>query len=397
MSDHRELRPESVAVRAGRDANGTALAPVLWATSVFETPTLDEARRMSTRPRQDRFYSRYANPTVGAFEQAVAALEGAEAGLAFASGMGAMASLVLSLCSSGDRVVAQRHIYSGTQLLLQGVCPRFGIEVDFVDATEPGAFAAAVAGRPNTVLVIGETPANPQLALTDLAELGAITGPFTAVDSTFATPVGQRPHEFGVDVVVHSATKGICGHNDATLGVITGERDLLDAVWGYSVLHGACASPFDALNGLRGIRTLPVRLARQSSTAQRLAEWLEAHPAVARVAYPGLPSHPQHDLAKRQMQHFGGMLAVELAGGLDASRALVEGVQLARMASSLGGPETLVSSPANSTHVGLTPDELAAADIPPGLVRVSVGLEHVEDLIADFDQALSAPGLGADT
>src|SRR5205823_8029787 len=184
-------------------------------------------------------------------------------------------------------IVAQNHIYSGTRLFLAGAAARFGIETTFVDATKPGAFTDAV--RPGrTVLVIAETPANPQLALTDLAELGAIEGPFTVVDSTFATPVLQQPLSFGVDVVLHSATKGIAGHNDATLGVIAGASDLLDAVWSYSVLHGACASPFDATNAVRGIRTLPVRVARQSETAQRLAEHLEGHPAVARVLYPGL-------------------------------------------------------------------------------------------------------------
>jgi cystathionine beta-lyase/cystathionine gamma-synthase len=381
------LRPESLAIRAGRQDNATALAPVVWASSVFVTPSLDEARRMSTVARADRFYSRYSNPSVKAFEDAIAQLEGAEAALAFASGMGALATTVFALCSPGDHIVAQRHIYSGTQLLLQGPCARFGIDVTLVDASTPGALAAAV--RPGrTMLVIAETPANPQLALTDLAELGAITGPFKLVDSTFATPIIQQPLSYGVDLVLHSATKGIAGHNDATLGVVAGGAELLDAIWAYSVLHGACASPFDATNGLRGIRTLPVRVARQSDTAQRLAEDLEKHPAVATVNYPGLASHPQHDLAKRQMAYGGSVMSVDLAGGLEAGRRFVEGVRLAQMASSLGGPETLVNSPANSTHAGLSPEELAAADIGPGLVRVSVGLEHVDDLLADFHQAL---------
>jgi cystathionine beta-lyase/cystathionine gamma-synthase len=188
--------------------------------------------------------------------------------------------------------------------------------------------------------------------------------------------------------VLHSATKGIAGHNDATLGVVTGAAELLDAIWTYSVLHGACASPFDAMNGLRGIRTLPVRIERQSATALALAEWFEAHPAVRAVRYPHLPSHPQHDLAKRQMAYGGSILAVDLAGGREAGRHFVEGLQLARMAATLGGPETLVTSPANSTHVALTDDELAAAGIGAGLIRISVGLEHPADLIVDFDQAL---------
>jgi cystathionine beta-lyase/cystathionine gamma-synthase len=382
------LHPESLAIRAGRADNATALAPILWGTSAFVTPSLADARRMSTRPRADRFYSRYSNPSVKAFEDAMAALEGAEAALAFASGMGALASVVMALCSPGDHVVAQRQIYSGTHLFLVGVAARFGIETTFVDGTEPGAFAAVV--RPGrTMLVIAETPANPVLAVTDLAEVGAIEGPLTLVDSTFATPVLQQPISHGVDLVLHSATKGIAGHNDATLGVVAGTADLLDAIWAYSVLHGACASPFDATNGLRGVRTLPVRITRQCETAQRLAEHLEQHPAVVSVRYPGLPSHPQHDLAKRQMTLPGAVLAIDVVGGLEAGQRFVEGVHLAQMASSLGGPETLVNSPANSTHAGLTPEELAAADIGPGLVRVSVGLEHVDDLIADFDQALA--------
>jgi cystathionine beta-lyase/cystathionine gamma-synthase len=274
-------------------------------------------------------------------------------------------------------------------LLLQGVCPRFGIEVDFADSREPGALRAAV--RPGrTMLVIAETPANPQLALTDLDELGAIQGPFTLVDSTFAPPVVQRPIAHGVDLVLHSATKGIAGHNDATLGVVSGSAELLDAIWSYSVLHGATASPWDAMNGLRGIRTLAVRVARQSDTALKLARFFEAHAAVASVRYPHLESHPQHELAKRQMTMGGSVLAVELAGGVDAGRRFVEAMTLARLAATLGGPETLVVHPASSTHVALTPDELDAAGITPGLLRISVGLEHPDDLIADFGHALLA-------
>ncbi len=385
------LHADTVAIRAGRADNAGALAPILWATSTFTSETLDDARRASTLPRAERFYSRYGNPTVKAFEDAVAALEGAEAALAFSSGMGAIASVVLGLCSQGDHVVAQRQLYAGTQLFLQAVCPRFGIDVTLVDGTGPGAFAAAV--RPGrTMLVLAETPANPQLALVDLDELGSISGPWTVVDSTFATPVVQRPLDHGVDLVLHSATKGIAGHNDATLGVVAGEGDLLDALWGYAVLHGACASPFDALNGLRGIRTLPVRLERQSATALALAVALEAHPAVASVSYPGLASHPQRELAARQMRLGGGIVAFDLVGGLDAGRRFVEGVRVAQLASSLGGPETLVTHPASSTHASLTPDERAEAGITEGLVRVSVGLEHPDDVIADALASLDALG-----
>jgi cystathionine beta-lyase/cystathionine gamma-synthase len=272
-------------------------------------------------------------------------------------------------------------------------CPRFGIDVTFVDGTEPGAFARAV--RPGkTVLVFTETPANPRLAIVDLDELGAIKGPMKVVDSTFATPLSQRPLEHGVDLVVHSATKAMAGHNDATLGVVAGSAELLTWLWNFAVLQGASASPFDALNGLRGLRTLSVRLRQQTETAQRLAEMLEAHPAVSNVSYPGLPSHPQYDLAKRQMALPGGLVAFDLAGGLEAGRRFVEATRIAQLATSLGGPETLVTHPASTTHVGLLPEELADAGITPGTVRVSCGLEHVDDIVDDFAQALAVASAG---
>jgi cystathionine beta-lyase/cystathionine gamma-synthase len=381
------LHPETRAIRAGRADNDTALAPILWATTTFVTPTVAEGRRMATMAGPNRFYSRYGNPTVCGFEDAIADLEGAESARAFASGMGAISAVVLGLCSKGDHIVAQRQLYAGTQLLLQTACPRFGIDVTFVDATEPGALAAAV--RPGqTTLVLTETPANPRLDLVDLDEVGAIAGPITVVDSTFATPLVQRPLDHGVDLVVHSATKAIAGHNDATLGVVAGSRELVDWLWSFAVLQGANASPFDAMNGLRGLRTLGVRLARQTESAQQLAEFLEAHPAVETVCYPGLASHPRHELAKRQMALAGGLLTVDLHGGLEAGSRFVEATRVAQLATSLGGPETLVTHPASTTHVSLTPDELAANGIGPGTVRVSLGLEHGDDVVADFAQAL---------
>jgi cystathionine beta-lyase/cystathionine gamma-synthase len=384
----RQAHLDTTAVTAGRSTSGTSLAPVLYGTTAFVTASVDDSRRMATRqPGEDRFYSRYGNPTVSAFEEAVAALEGAEAARAYASGMGAISGVVLALCSSGDHVVAQRRIYGGTRHLFQALCPRFGIEVTFVDGTRPGAFAEAVQpGR--TVLVYAETPANPRLDLVDLDELGAIEGPFTAVDSTFATPVVQRPVEHGVDLVIHSVTKAMAGHNDASLGVVAGSLDLVGALWPFAVLQGANASPTDALNGLRGLRTLPVRMERQSSTAQRLAEVLAGHPGVDDVRYPGLDSHPQRDLAKRQMDLAGGLLTVDLAGGAEAGRRFVESVRLARMAPTLGGPETLVTHPASTTHAQLTEEELAADGITPGTIRISAGLEHPDDVVADIVQAI---------
>jgi cystathionine beta-lyase/cystathionine gamma-synthase len=337
--------------------------------------------------RPSGFYSRYANPTVRAFEEAIAELEGAEDALAFASGMGAITSTILALCSAGDHIVAQRQIYAGTAAFLQGPCARFGIETTFVDGTQPGAFAAAV--RPGrTMLVVAETPSNPRLDLVDLDELGAITGPFTLVDSTFATPIGQQPVRHGVDLSLHSATKGISGQNDATIGVIAGGRDVIDAIWTYSILHGASASPYDALNALKGVRTMAVRQRHQAASTLAIARALRDHPGVKAVHHPGLPEHPQHELAARQLQCGPSVLAIDLAGGTDAARAMLDSIRIARPATSLGGPETLICHSATSTHVSLTPEDQAAIGITPGLLRISVGLEDVEDLIADLTRAI---------
>lgn len=386
---HEELDLATIAILSGRDPDESSLAPVLYPTTAFESPTVAEARRVATDPTSDRFYSRNGNPTVAAFEQAVAALEGAEAARAYGSGMGAVTGVILAICSAGDHIVAQRQIYSVTQLVFQAVCPRFGIDVTFVDATEPGAMAAAVQpGR--TTLVWAETPANPRLDLVDLDELGAIAGPVTAVDSTFATPLGVRPLDHGVDLVVHSATKGIAGHNDATIGVVAGSGELVAWLRGFALLQGAVASPYDAANALRGLRTLSARLDVQCASAQRLAEALEAHQKVAEVRYPGLPSHPQHALARAQMKRMGAMISFDVEGGIEAGSKFVEGLQIARMAPSLGGPETLVTHPASTTHVSLTEQELSANGIGPGTIRVSVGLEAATDLVNDFVRSLDA-------
>ncbi len=388
MSRDRAVKPATAAIMAGRAASGASLAPALWASSVWESTGLDDAHRRATALRSDEFYGRYGNPTVRSFEQAIAELEGAEDALAFGSGMGAIASTVLALCSSGDHVVAAKQLYAGTLAFLQGPCARLGIDVTLVDGTAPGALVGAVnAGR--TTLVIVETPSNPRLELCDLGEVGSIKGPFTVVDSTFATPLAQQPLDHGVDLVLHSATKGIAGHNDATVGVIAGERELIDAVWGYAVLHGAMASPFDALNALRGVRTLGVRTSHQAATAQRLAEWLTDHPSVSAVHYPGLTTHPQHDLAKRQMRQFGTVLAFELVGGRRLAADLFDRLDVIRCATSLGGPETLICHPMTTTHTSLTPEEQAAIGVTDGLLRVSVGLEDPADVIADFERALN--------
>lgn len=394
MSDDHRPHIDTTAIRAGRGANGPALAPVLWASSAFVTPDSATAHRMATTTGASEFYSRYGNPTVCAFESAMAELEGGEAARAFSSGMGAISAIVLGLVSSGDHIVTQKQLYGGTQVLFNAVCPRFGIEVTYVDGTDPDAWDAAI--RPGrTMLCFAETPANPRLALVDLERFGAIAGPITVVDSTFATPIGQRPLEYGVNLVVHSATKSIAGHNDATIGAVVGERELIDWLWGFAVLHGANASPFDAMNAIRGLRTLPIRHERQSASAQRIAEFLEGHRSVESVAFPGLESHPQYALARRQLAATGGLITFDVVGGAEAGRAFVEATTVAQMATSLGGPETLVTHPRTTTHVGLLPEEMADAGIGEGTIRMSVGLEHVDDLIDDLARALDAAAAAA--
>ena len=383
-----EQQPETTAITAGRDASG-ALSPTIWTSTTWQSSGLDETSKAAVSVHTTGNYARYSNPSVRDFERAIAELEGAEDALAFGSGMGAITSIILALCSTGDHIVAQSQLYGGTVAFLNGPCKRLGIDVTFVDGSKPGAFAAAV--KPGkTMLVLAESPSNPQMGVVDFSELASIKGPYTVVDSTLATPLGQSPLAHGVSLVMHSATKGIAGHNDATLGVVAGEKDLIDAIWSYAVLHGATASPYDAVNGLRGIRTLGVRLAHQCNSAMELATRLTTHKAISAVHYPGLSTHPQHALAAKQMRQFGSLLSFEVVGGKDAARKVVDGLKLVRPAVSLGGPETLICHPASSTHVGVTPEDQAASGITQGLLRVSVGLESATDVIADFQQVLAS-------
>jgi cystathionine beta-lyase/cystathionine gamma-synthase len=386
VTDNQPMQVATTAITSGRDGSN-ALAPSLSTSSTWTSAGLEESNRQANALHQTGNYSRYANPTVEAFEHAVAELENTEAALAFASGMGAISTVILALCSTGDHIVAQRNCYAGTLAFLNGPCARLGIDVTFVDGRNAHEFASAV--RPGkTMLVMAETPSNPLLDLVDLAELGKIKGPFTLVDSTLATPLAQRPHDHGVSIVLHSATKGIAGHNDATLGVIAADLELINDIWAYAVLHGATASPFDAMNGLRGIRTLDVRLARQSETAQELAEWLLTQKNVTGVHYPGLKSHLQHELAIKQMHYFGSVLSFEIAGGKPAASKLLSALKLVRPAVTLGGPETLISHSASSTHNSVDIEMKTKTGLTDSLLRISVGLESLIDIKNDLEKAL---------
>ena len=387
MGSTNKQQPATTAITAGRDDSGS-LAPSLTPSSTWTNSGLEESHRQATAIHETKNYSRYANPTVEAFEKAIAELENTQAALAFGSGMGAISTVVLALCSKGDHIVAQRNCYAGTLAFLNGPCARLGIDVTFVDGRNASEFAAAV--RPGkTMLVMAESPSNPHLDLVDLTELGKIKGPFTVVDSTLATPLGQRPHDHGVSIVLHSATKGIAGHNDATLGVIAADADLISDIWTYSVLHGATASPFDAMNGLRGIRTLDARLTRQCQSAQTLAEWLSAQKNVTAVYYPGLKSHPQHELAKKQMNYFGSVLSFDIKGGKPAATKLLAALKLIRPAVTLGGPETLISHSASSTHNSVDSETKTKTGLTDSLLRLSVGLEACADIQNDLASALA--------
>ncbi|MEU4114100.1 aminotransferase class I/II-fold pyridoxal phosphate-dependent enzyme [Kitasatospora sp. NPDC028055] len=340
-------------------------------------------------------YNRYGNPTVRSLEDAVADLEGGTGALATASGMGAISTVLLALLRSGDHLIAQRSLYGGTFALLADLAQRWGVEVTHVSGSDPDEVAAAL--RPTTRLLHLETVSNPTTRVTDLPGLIAVAkraGVLSVVDNTFATPLLCRPIEHGADVVVHSATKYLGGHSDVLAGIaVFADPELHRKVWHHGTELGASADPFAAWLTLRGLQTLALRVRRHCDTALDLATRLAAHPAVDAVHYPGLPDHPDHELARRLLPDgHGGVLAFDLAGGREAARAFTESVRLAALAPSLGGVHTLVVHPASTSHRQLSDGELAAAGIGPGTVRVSVGIEHPEDLWADVEQALAKAG-----
>ena len=338
---------------------------------------------------------RSGNPTHEQVEATLCALEGGEAAMITASGMGAIFTAVMSMLQSGDHVVAQRHLYASATTLFETLLPRWGIECVFVDQTNPEGFAEAI--RPNTKLIYIETPTNPLMRITDLravADLARKHGITTMIDNTFASPINQRPLEFGIDVVVHSATKYLSGHHDVMAGAIVASRELVERAWKFLIVAGAVLGPFDGWLLLRGLRTLPMRVERHNRNALALATFLETHPGVKRVNYPGLESHPQHHLACAQMSGFTGMLSVELKGGFEDAERFIGSLKIAVYAASLGGCETLVVHPAAMWADSLSADQRRAMDVSDTLVRISVGLEDEDDIIADFSHALGKSAAG---
>jgi len=386
------------AIRAASHSRPVAQRPTsvpIYQTATFSADSVAElAEAVSERP--DGYagygYSRLGNPTVDALGDAVAELEGAEAGFALASGMAAIHAAIVSLAGAGDRIVATRAVYGSTQSLLVRVLGRLGIRTDFVDATDLDAVERALASEPARVLYL-ETISNPTIVVVDIAALSAIArrhGTFVVVDSTFASPYLVRPLELGADLVVHSATKYLSGHGDVVAGVVVGDRGRVHAVRRLQVDTGATLAPMSAFLVLRGLPTLAIRMERHAATAAMLASWLQGRDGVDRVHYPGLVGHPQHAVAARELRLPGGMLAVELAGGRAAGAAFVDALAIPERTASLGSVHTIVAHAASTTHRQLDAAALAAAGIAPGLLRISVGLEDADDLVADFANALGA-------
>ena len=373
----------TTAIHAGNDPEATTGAVTV---PIYQTSTY--AQEGLGKPRGGYEYARTQNPTRAAVEQNIAALEGAKYGFAFASGMAAIDS-TLRLVKAGEHVVVSDNTYGGTFRLFSRVLSNYGIEFSFVDTTDVLNVEAAI--RENTKMVFVETPTNPVMMVTDLRAVSDVAhraGARVVCDNTFLSPYLQRPLEFGVDIVVHSTTKYLNGHSDSVGGIVV-LNDERDAEWLAFIQNavGAILSPFDSWLVLRGTKTLAVRMEQHDATGRQVAAFLEEHPKVERLYYPGSVSHKQHELAKRQQRGFGGMAAFDV-GSLENARAVLESVRLCTLAESLGGVETLISHPATMTHASVLPETRSRLGITDGLVRISVGLEDAEDIIADLDQAL---------
>ncbi|MBK7955172.1 MAG: O-succinylhomoserine sulfhydrylase [Candidatus Accumulibacter sp.] len=383
---------ETLAVRAGQERSQfNEHSEALYLTSSFVFSTAAQAAARFSGEEEGNVYSRFTNPTVAAFQDRLAALEGAEACIATSSGMSAILSLVMALCSSGDHIVASTGLFGATQQLLGTIMPRFGIQTSFVAQTEVGAWQAAM--RPETKLFFLETPSNPLTEIADITALVGIAharGVLVAVDNCFCTPILQRPLDLGADLVVHSATKFLDGQGRVLGGAVAGAKKLTDEVFKFLRTAGPTLSAFNAWVLLKGLETLQIRLEAQSAKALQLALWLEKHPMVARVYYPGLPSHPQFELAQRQQKSGGAIVSFEVKGARSEAWKVVDHCRLLSITANLGDTKTTLTHPASTTHGRITAEQRAAAGITEGLLRIAVGLEAVVDLQNDLASGLSS-------
>lgn len=388
-----KLKFSTRAVHAGYKKNEYgALATPIYQTSTFIFDSAEQGGRRFALEEEGYIYTRLGNPTSSQVEDKLANLENAEAAVAMSSGMGAITSVFWAALKSGDHVVAAKTLYGCTFAYLNHGLSRFGVETTFVDTSDPENVRMAM--RPNTKIVYLESPANPNMLISDIEEISEIAheteGCLVVVDNTYSTPYIQRPLDLGADVVVHSATKYLNGHGDVIAGFAAGSREFINQVRlvGIKDMTGSVMSPFDSYLINRGMKTLEIRMEKHCANAQKVAEFLEAHPAVESIAYPGLKSFPQYELAKKQMSLPGAMIAFEVKGGLEAGKKLMNSLELCILAVSLGDTETLIQHPASMTHSPYTPEERALSGISEGLVRLSIGLEDAGDIIDDLKQGL---------
>ncbi len=391
-SDLADVGQDTLAVRAGQRRTPEAEhGEPLFLTSSYVFRSAADAAARFAGALPGNVYSRYTNPTVRTFEERMAALEGAEQAVATASGMSAILAMVMSLCSAGDHILVSRSVFGATVSLFDKYFKRFGVEVDYVPLTDFSAWQAAF--KPNTKLVFVESPSNPLAELVDIAALADLCherGALLAVDNCFCTPVLQRPLALGADIVIHSATKYIDGQGRCLGGVVAGRSEQMKEVVGFLRTAGPTLSPFNAWVFLKGLETLRLRMQAHCASAQALAEWLEQQPGVQRVYYAGLPSHPQHELARRQQKGFGAVLSFEVRGGKEGAWRFIDATRLISITANLGDSKTTITHPASTTHGRLAPEERAKAGISDSLVRVAVGLEELDDLKADLARGLAA-------
>lgn len=388
LNQSRHEQTSVIHADANIDNTDAVVAPIYY-SATFKSKSAEDFANTATSVRPANFYTRHGNPGNKRVEAILAELEGTETALLTGSGMGAICTTVLALLKAGDHVIAQKRHYMSTSKLFSEVLTRYGVQVSFFDQTDLAELESLI--RPETKLIMLETPVNPTLNITDLAGVAKIAqskGILTIADNTFASPLNQKPHSLGIDIVIHSATKYLGGHHDLMAGAICCSNELAEKIWQMHVTLGAVLSPMDAWLLLRGLRTLSLRMERINTNALALAKWLEARPEIERVYYPGLASHPQHELAAKQMRGFGAVIAFTIRGGYDATQRFESSLKLATQAVSLGGVETLAVHTASMWSSSMTEAEMQAAGIEPNFIRMSVGIEHIDDLYADLDQAL---------
>lgn len=392
VKEHWRIATKAIHGFGGGDAATGAISLPIYQTSTYQFRDSQHGADLFAGTADGYIYSRISNPTVDAFQREIACLEGGEAAQALGSGMAASFNALMTDCKSGDSYISSETVYGGTHALTEHVMPRFGVKGYEVDATDLNKVEDTIKKAKNCKALFFETPANPTLAILDikaLTDLGHQYGLTVIVDNTFATPILQRPLELGVDVVMHSATKYIGGHGDVVAGCVVGTAEYIDRLRKDVYIDtGATMAPLNAWLLLRGLKTLPIRMRAHCENAVKIAQFLAFHPKVKVVHYPGLASHPGHELAKRQMSGFGGMIAFEIEGGFNEGKKMMDGVELAKVAVSLGDCDTLICHPASTTHSTYDPKEREKAGIKDNLIRLSVGIEDHADIMDDLNQAL---------